>query len=61
MENFEYMYIMDFSDASITEVKLTSEDENLESCDLLSKYGFSENTCSWMFTTTKINNIKTIN
>ena len=61
MAIFEYMYVMDFSDATISEVKLSSEDENIESCDLLKKYGFNENTCSFMFTSSKINNITKIN
>lgn len=61
MDVFEYMYVMDFSDATISEVKLMPEDENIESCDLLEKYGFNENTCSFMFTSSKINNITEIN
>lgn len=60
MEDFEYMYVMDLSDTSITEICLKSEDKELETFELLKKYGFDESTCSWMFTTTKINNIKTL-
>ena len=59
MEGFKYMYVMDFSDSSITEVCLKDEDKKLEANDLLNKYSFSVNTCSWMFTTTKIDNIIT--
>ena len=61
MTAIEYMYVMDYSDSTISEVTLSSEDENLESCDLLKKYGFDEDTCSFMFTTIKINNITKIN
>ena len=57
MEDFEYLYVMDFSDATISEVCLKDEDKEIESTELLKKYGFNENTCSWMFTTTKINDI----
>lgn len=60
MEDFEYLYIMDFSDTTISEIQLGEEDKEIETSDLLSKYGFDENTCSWMFTTTKINNITKI-
>lgn len=59
MEGFKYMYVMDFSDSSITEVCLKDEDNKLEANDLLNKYSFNVNTCSWMFTTTKIDNIIT--
>lgn len=59
MEGFKYMYVMDFSDSSITEVYLKDEDNKLEANDLLNKYSFNVNTCSWMFTTTKIDNIIT--
>lgn len=59
MEGFKYMYVMDFSDSSITEVCLKDEDKKLETNDLLNKYSFNVNTCSWMFTTTKIDNIIT--
>ena len=59
MEGFKYMYVMDFSDSSITEVCLKDEDSKLEANDLLNKYSFNVNTCSWMFTTTKIDNIIT--
>lgn len=59
MEDFKYMYVMDFSDSSITEVYLKDEDNKLEANDLLDKYSFNVNTCSWMFTTTKIDNIIT--
>ena len=59
MEGFKYMYVMDFSDSSITEVCLKDEDNKLEANDLLNKYSFKVDTCSWMFTTTKIDNIIT--
>lgn len=57
----EYLYVMDFSDASINEIEITKEDKNLETLDLLDKYGFNEDECSFMFTTQKITNINKIN
>lgn len=57
----EYLYIMDFSDASISEIEITKEDKNLETCNLLDKYGFNDDECFFMFTTQKINNINKIN
>ena len=39
MENIkEYCYVMDFSDASLSEIKITEENKDLEPCDLLDKY-----------------------
>lgn len=57
----EYLYVMDFSDASISEIEITKEDKDLESCDLLDKYGFNDDECFFMFTTKRITNINKIN
>lgn len=57
----EYLYIMDFSDASISEIEITKEDKDLETCDLLDKYGFNDDECFFMFTTQRITNINKIN
>lgn len=57
----EYLYIMDFSDASISEIEITKEDEDLETCDLLDKYGFNADECFFMFTTKRITSINRIN
>ena len=57
----EYLYVMNFSDASISEIEITKEDKDLESCDLLDKYGFNEDECFFMFTTKRITNINKIN
>lgn len=62
MENIkEYLYVMDFSDASISEIEITKEDKDLETCDLLDKYGFNDDECFFMFTTKRITNIIKIN
>lgn len=57
----EYLYVMNFSDASISEIEITEEDKDLESCDLLDKYGFNDDECFFMFTTKRITNINKIN
>lgn len=57
----EYLYVMDFSDSSISEIEITKEDKDLETCDLLDKYGFNDDECFFMFTTKRITNINRIN
>ena len=57
----EYLYVMNLSDASISEVEITEEDKDLESCDLLDKYGFNDDECFFIFTTKRITNINKIN
>ena len=57
----EYLYVMDFSDASISEIEITEENKDLESSDLLNKYGFNDDECFFMFTTKRITNINKIN
>lgn len=57
----EYCYVMDFSDCSLSEIEITEEDEDLESSDLLNKYGFNEDECFFMFTTNRITDITKIN
>lgn len=62
MENkFGYMYVMDFSDATISEVILQEEDDELDGCELLDKYGFKDSTCNFMITENRIVTINTIN
>lgn len=62
MENIkEYCYVMDFSDASLSEIEMTEEDKDLEPCDLLDKYGFNNDECFYMFTSNRITNINKIN
>ena len=57
----EYLYVMNLSDASISEIEITEEDKDLESCDLLDKYGFNDDECFFIFTTKRITNINKIN
>lgn len=61
MENInEYCYIMDFSDSSISEIKLNKENKQLKLYELLDKYGFKFTECNFMFTTKRITNINKI-
>lgn len=60
MEIKEYCYVMDFSDASLSEIEITKEDKDLDSCVLLDKYGFNDDECFFMFTTNRITNINKI-
>lgn len=57
----EYLYVMDFSDTSISEIEITKEDKDLETSDLLDKYGFNDDECFFMFTTQRITKINKIN
>lgn len=57
----EYLYVMDFSDASISEIEITKEDKDLETYNLLDKYGFNDDECFFMFTTQRITKINKIN
>lgn len=57
----EYLYVINFSDTSISEIEITEEDKDLESYELLDKYGFNDDECFFMFTTKRITNINKIN
>ena len=57
----EYIYVMDFSDASISEIEITKKDKDLETYDLLYKYCFNDDECFFMFTTKRITEINKIN
>lgn len=61
MEDFNYLYILDYSDATICEIILTKEDKEMELCDVVEKYGCNVNTCNWMTTKNRILGITTLN
>lgn len=51
-----YLYILDYSDGSVCEIKLTKEDLELDNVEtLFDKYNLNIDNCSWMFTSTKRN------
>ena len=61
MENIkEYIYVLDYSDCTICEIVLDKDDDtDIE--DVLEKYGCNVNTCSWMISDNKIENIIELN
>lgn len=60
MDNKDYIYILDYSDSTICEIVRDVDDER-EIEDVLEEYGCNIDTCSWMITDHKINEIKTLN
>ena len=59
MDNKEYIYILDYSNSTICEIVRDAADER-EIEDVLKEYGCNINTCSWMITDNKINEIITL-
>lgn len=60
MNDKEYIYILDYSNSTICEIVRDVDDER-EIEDVLKEYGCNINTCSWMITDYKINEITTLN
>lgn len=56
----EYLYVMDFSDSTFSEIELKDENEEVDTEELLKKYGFNEDECYFMFTTKRITEINKI-
>lgn len=56
MDNKEYIYVLDHSDCTICEIERSTDDEK-EIEDVLNEHGFNINTCSWMISDHKIENI----
>lgn len=51
-----YLYVLDYSDSSVCEIKLTKDDLEIENVEkLFDKYNLNIDNCSWMFTSTKRN------
>ena len=57
----EYCYVMDCSDGTICEIKIAPEDNDengeVDVDKLFAKYGLNTSTCSWMFTTIRVEGI----
>ena len=51
----EYVYILDFSNNVICEIVVTGDDINLNSEELLDKYGFDIENCNFMYSDYKLN------
>ena len=60
MNDKEYIYILDYFDCTICEI-VRDVDDKREIEDVLKEYGCNINTCSWMITDRKINEITTLN
>ena len=60
MNDKEYIYILDYSDSTICEIVRDADDER-EVENVLKEHGCNINTCSWMITDHKINEIITLN
>lgn len=61
----EYCYIMDYSDGTICEIKITPEDNDkngeTDVDKLFAKHGLKPSNCSWMFTTIRVEGIIELN
>ena len=60
MDNKEYIYVLDYSDCAIYEIVIDVDDER-EVEDIIEEYDCNVNSCSWMITDHKINEITTLN
>ena len=60
MNDKEYIYILDYFDCTICEI-VKDVDDKREIEDILKEHGCNINTCSWMITDHKINEIITLN
>lgn len=52
--NFNYLYVFDFSYPALYEIELTEEDENLTTEEILKKRGLKEDNCQFMYTENKV-------
>lgn len=52
--NFNYLYILEFSYPAIYEIELTEEDQKLTSDEILEKHGLKEDNCNFMYTKNKL-------
>lgn len=60
MDNKEYIYVLDYSDCTICEIVRDANDER-EVEYVLKEYGCDIDTCCFMITNHKINEITTLN
>lgn len=49
MNSEKYIYVLCYAYGSIVEIKLTDEDDKLTCEEILTKHGYNEDECSWMF------------
>lgn len=53
----DYLYILDYSDSTISKIILKEEDKNLETEDILNRYAFNIDECYFMFSNIDIKEI----
>lgn len=58
-ENYNYLYVLDYSDSSLHEIKLSEEDKKITAEEVLNKYGLHYSNCNWMYTEIPISAIIT--
>lgn len=58
--DFNYIYVLDYSDASIYEIHIDENEHNMEIEDIIEKHGCNINTCSWMLVESQIETIISI-
>ena len=59
MNNKEYIYILDYLDCTICEIERSTDDErDIE--DVLEEYDYNIDSCFWMISDHKIENIITL-
>lgn len=59
-ENFGYLYVLDYCYPGIYEIKLTEEDNNVDTEKLLNKYNLKKDACDFMFSENKLE-LETLN
>lgn len=58
--NPEYLYCLDYSDNTICEIILDEKDDELNTEEILHRRHMNIDTCAYMYSSTKINNITEI-
>lgn len=52
-DNNEYLYILDYSDCTVCEIKLDEKDDKLTTEEILYRRGLNPDECAFMYTTLK--------
>lgn len=56
-DGINYIYVLDYSDATICEIYVSDEEKQMKIEDIIEKHGCNINTSSWMATENKIEDI----
>lgn len=57
MEKFNYIYVLDYTTASIYEIKCEKHDRHKNIEDILKEHGCKASNCEWMLVEDKIDDI----